>query len=433
MPKPVMTNPWVQAVAVVAAFVCLCILCYILSPVLVPLLFAFLVAYILDPVVDAIELRGFSRNWVIAMIALVAIVILLVLPLFLIQNLLAGAQHLIQTGAEGLRGGAFYSLFEPLMQKLRPFVLEVLTYAGWIGPGDRTSDLSALISQRIGEYVQQNAVQIVSSYAFQFAGAGQWAGQTAAQIMSSAGRNLIAFLEFVASVAVFGVVAVYLLKDFDEIVASVKELIPPSRRTRVTAIVAKIDEQIHGFLRGQIVVCACLGVLYSIGLLIFGVPFAIPIGLIGGAASFVPYLGFALTSLPAVILVVLQHGIDWHVLGVAATFGIAQAIEGTFLTPKIVGDKVGLGPVWVILAIMVFSSLLGFLGLLLAVPMAAALKVLVLETLAYYRSSPLFASSDSGEVESGEGASVVEPKAPPGAGPAAGTARRPRKRITKSS
>ena len=434
MLKPVLANSWVQAGLALAGLTCFCILCYVLSPVLVPLFFAFLVAYMLDPVVDRLESRGMQRTWAIAILALVAVVVLLVLPVFIIHNLFAGAQQLIQAGAEGIRGGAL----APLLERFRAPLLELLVQLGWIGPGESPPDLSALLAQRIGELVQLNAVQFIQDHAPQFVGAGRWAGSTAAQMLSSVGRGTIGLLEFLGSLALFAVVTVYLLRDFDGIVVSARELIPPRQRERVTDLVVRIDEQIHGFLRGQILVCACLAVMYSAGLAISGVPFAVPIGLIGGAASFVPYLGFALTSVPSLVLVLLQHGIDWHIIGVVATFGIAQMAEGTFLTPKIVGDKVGLGPVWVILAIMVFSSLLGFVGLLLAVPMAAALKVLVLEGLAYYRSSSVFTSSDSGRgpsnVASGsrEGGDS-EGTGGPDAGAPAGRARLPRRRIKKSS
>ena len=438
MLKPVITNPWVQAAVVVAALVCLCILCYILSPVLVPLFFAFLVAYMLDPVVDRLESRGVSRTWAIAAIAVIAVALLLVLPVFLIHNLFTGAQHLLQAGADGIRGGALRSLLDPLLQKIRPAVVSLLAYLGLIEPSQSPADLSAFIAQFIGQYVQINAMEFLRNYFPQFVGAGQWAGATAAQILSSVGRGAIDLLVFIGNVAVFAVVTVYLLRDFDGIVASVRDLIPPRQRPRVTALVVRIDEQIHGFLRGQILVCACLAVMYTTGLLISGVPFAVPIGLIGGAASFVPYLGFALTSIPSLVLVLLQHGLDWHVIGVIATFGFAQAVEGTILTPKIVGDKVGLGPVWVILAIMIFSSLLGFLGLLLAVPMAAVLKILVLEALASYRSSSLFTSPGSETGASGGASRSTEAwdsgrTEPSGAGGPADAVRRPRRRHKKSS
>jgi predicted PurR-regulated permease PerM len=431
--KSVLSNPWLRASAVLAGMGALVFLAYLLSPVLVPLLFAFIVAYVLDPVIDAFERKGVSRGAAIAVVAVLIIVIMIILPLFLMQDLFSGAQKLAQGGAEGIRGGALQSYLAPILEKMRPTIAQLLVYAGWIKPGDEGVDISALVSHRLGALVQENAANFVRSYASEFAGAGQWAGKTATQILAAAGRSALNVLESLANIAIFTVVAVYLLKDFDRIVAAAKDLLPPSNRERVSGVVAKIDEQIHGFLRGQVVVCACLGFLYASGLFISGVPFAIPIGLIGGTASFVPYLGFALTSIPSIVLVLLQHGLDWHVLGVFATFAIVQTLEGAFLTPKIVGDKVGLGPVWVILAIMVFSSLLGFLGLLLAVPLAAALKVLVAEGLACYKSSSFFVSEASVEL-SGSAACVGDDAA---SGienpPTAGAARRPRKRAMKSS
>ena len=141
-------------------------------------------------------------------------------------------------------------------------------------------------------------------------------------------------------------------------------------------------------------VCLCLGVMYAVGLFASGVPFAILLAAFGALASFVPYLGIVLTILPATTLCVIEHGLSGHVIGVLATFVIAQMLEGTLITPKIVGEKVGLNPVWVILAILVFGNALGFLGLLLAVPIAASLKVLVVEAVSYYRDSPVFVSGE---------------------------------------
>ena len=126
------------------------------------------------------------------------------------------------------------------------------------------------------------------------------------------------------------------------------------------------------------------------GYTICDVPFALLIALFGTIASLVPYLGVAMTVIPALVMVFLRHGLDWHIVGVLITFALAQGLEGNVLTPKIVGDKVGLHPVWVILAILVFGSALGFLGVLIAVPLAASLKVLVLEGVQYYKKSPLF-------------------------------------------
>ena len=160
----------------------------------------------------------------------------------------------------------------------------------------------------------------------------------------------------------------------------------------------QIDRQLKAFFRGQLIVCACLGTIYVIGLYVAGTPFALPLGVFGGIVSFVPFLGIALTLGPAVLLTLIAHGLDWHVLVVLITFGGAQALEGNYLTPKIVGSKVGLGPVWVILSVMTFGTVLGFKGLLVAVPLAATLKVLVVEAVGYYKGTSFFtAPPDDGD------------------------------------
>ena len=393
MLKPVMTNPWVQAAGAVVALALLCLLCYALTPVLVPLLFAFLAAYVLDPVVDFFEARRVPRSATIAVLAVLGVVLLLAIPVFLIPNLITQADHLINAGSEGVRSGALAKWVDPLLKRLP--LDDLVRYLGWAAPEELNVDPIAVIAAHIGTYVKENALQILRNYAPHMADMGQWAGETAAQILASIGRNVIKFILFLGNLALFVLVAGYLLNDFDRLIAAAKELVPPKYRAHTFSIVSKIDLQVHSFLRGQLFVCACLGMMYMVGLFISGVPFAIPIGFFGGAASFVPYLGVSLTILPSLLLVVLQHGLDWHLVGVLATFGIAQFLEGMVLTPKIIGNQVGLSPVWVILAIMVFSSLLGFVGLLLAVPMAAALKVLVIESVAYYKKSPVF-ESDGG-------------------------------------
>jgi predicted PurR-regulated permease PerM len=135
--------------------------------------------------------------------------------------------------------------------------------------------------------------------------------------------------------------------------------------------------------------------MYALGFWISGTPLALMIGAFGLVASFVPYLGVVLTSILAISLTLLAWGIDVHLIGVLITIGLAQFLEGNVLTPKIVGDQVGLNPVWVILAVLVFGNFLGFLGLLIAVPTAAALKVLVVEAVAYYKNSKVYRGSDA--------------------------------------
>jgi len=147
---------------------------------------------------------------------------------------------------------------------------------------------------------------------------------------------------------------------------------------------------LKSFLRGQLTVCAVLMGLYGVGLSLCGVPFALLIAIMGGAANIVPYAGPAITLVPALSLTLLTYGIDGHLLGLGVVFVCIQMCEGYLLTPRIVGSQVGLNPAWVIVAILVFSTVLGFFGLLLAVPIAAVSKVLILEAVEYYKESPAF-------------------------------------------
>ncbi|MCC6796349.1 MAG: AI-2E family transporter [Candidatus Hydrogenedentes bacterium] len=263
-------------------------------------------------------------------------------------------------------------------------------------------DARALLAEYIGKNVRDFAIEFMKTHASSLASFGQRAGVNIFGFATSVGQGLVDFLLFLANFALFAIVAGYLLKDFDPLKATARTLIPPRYAPKTLSILGKIDVQLRSFLRGQMTVCFLLGIMYTIGFLICGVPFAIIIGMFSIIASFIPFVGVATTAVLGILLTLLQHGTDWHIVGVLVVVGLVQFLEGNILTPRIVGEQVGLNPVWVILAIMVFGNFLGFLGLLLAVPIAAALKVLVVEGVAYYRASPVFAG----------GAGVVESEAP---------------------
>lgn len=389
---PVIRNPWVRAGAAVAAVILALFLIYLLSPVLVPLFFAFLVAYILDPVVDVMETYKIPRSRAVALLAMIGITILLAVPLLLVPSIIAQADGLVRATAEGLdeAGGLYGWIVEKL--PLREFVEAM----NWDPEGVEDYDPMDVIAVHVAEWVRGPAVDFLRAHAAQLATAGQTAGMGITSFFSAIAGFILGTLLFLGNLALFSFVAAYLLKDYDGIIAEAKALIPDPYRERVSDIFRKIDRQLRGFLRGQFIVALCLGAMYTIGLMIAGVPFAVLIGAFGVLASFVPYFGIVLTIIPSVVLCVMQHqGIDWHFAVVVATFVLAQMLEGTVLTPKIVGDQVGLGPVWVILAVLIFGSFLGFLGLLLAVPIAAALKVLVVEAVAHYRASNLYTGRES--------------------------------------
>ncbi|HOZ46906.1 MAG TPA: AI-2E family transporter [Candidatus Hydrogenedentes bacterium] len=385
MLKTVFGNPWIRAIGLLLAAVAFVALCVLLRSVLVPLLLAFLVAYVLDPVVDALERKGVRRTVSIGAIAALAIMLLASIPIFLVPRIISQAEGLVQAAKNA--GQAQDGMAERVTQLFHRLPLDdFVRAAGWVEPDATEVDARAVVATEVGNFVIEHATSFLKT----FANTGAATGKTVANVFSSIGRGTVGVLLFIGNFVLFTFVAGYLLKDFNAIIRHMKDLVPLKHRDRVFRLVAAVDAQIHGFLRGQALVCACLGVMYSIGLTISGVPFGVVIGVFGGVASFVPYLGFILAIGPAIVLALLQHGLSWHVIGVVATFTIAQSVEGSVLTPKIVGDQVGLNPVWVILAIMAFSTTLGFLGLLLAVPMAAALKVLVVEAVDAYQKSAFF-------------------------------------------
>ena len=189
---------------------------------------------------------------------------------------------------------------------------------------------------------------------------------------------------------IFGVVTVYLLRDFDRITAKVRDLIPVSRRDKVSEIFSKIDVNLKEFFRGQITVCLILSLIYSIGLTIVGVPLSFVLGFVAGFGNVIPYVGTVVGLGLAMVITFFQFHDIQHLVLVGLVFGIGQLLEGILITPKIIGSKLGLSPVVVIISILIWSQLLGFLGLLLAVPFTSVAKVLIDEGIIRYKGSSIY-------------------------------------------
>ena len=392
--KELLASPWARLGLLTGVLVLLAALCWMLSTVLVPLLFAFLVAYALDPVVDAFERRGIPRPAAIGILGFVSLLALVLTPILVVPSLIQQANDLITAAPQQVGEETLTQWADAIIEKLP--LAQTLHDVGWLEKREAsTQEIRAALAKGIGSLVRDNAVRVLKDNASTLASAGQQAGATAMHVLAAASSGTLRFIAFVGNLALFAFVAGYLLNDFDRLTASIGKLIPLRYRPRAVDIMSKIDVQMRSFLRGQVAVCICLGVMYAIGLLCAGVPFAVLLAAFGAVASFVPYMGLVLTIVPSVFLALVQHGIDWHILAVGATFVVAQMTEGFFLTPKIVGQQVGLHPVWVILAIMVFGGAFGLVGVLIAVPLAAALKVLVVEGVEYYRESAFFSDSSS--------------------------------------
>jgi predicted PurR-regulated permease PerM len=182
-----------------------------------------------------------------------------------------------------------------------------------------------------------------------------------------------------------------MLLDWDRMVSKIDNLVPREHVQTVRAIARDMNKAIAGFVRGQGTVCLLLGVIYAVGLTVVGLNFGLLIGLFAGLISFIPYVGSLIGLLLALGVGLVQFWPEWgHILGVAIAFGIGQFIEGNILQPKLVGSSVGLHPVWLMFALFAFGSLMGFTGMLIAVPTAAAIGVLVRFVISRYQQSPLY-------------------------------------------
>lgn len=325
---------WLIAIALVGW------LLYMLAPVLTPFVAAALLAYIGDPLADRLQKLKLPRT-----LAVVAVFLLTFLLIGLLV-LLVGPLIRTQVGA----------LFDALPEIIRQFEQV------WL------PNIAELLNLEIGDDVGIGA--FVARYGDM---AGSWGTKMLVSVSQSGGAVAAAVL----SLFLVPILTFYLLRDWDLIIVHLGALIPSAQHETVVGLAKETDEVLGAFLRGQLLVMLALSIIYSIGLGIVGLKFAVAIGVVSGLVSFVPYLGFVFGIVLASLTVVLEPDPLWPLVGVVATFSIAQALEGSLLTPKLVGDRIGLHPVLIIFAVAAGGQLFGFFGILLALPAAAVLSVLV--------------------------------------------------------
>jgi predicted PurR-regulated permease PerM len=204
----------------------------------------------------------------------------------------------------------------------------------------------------------------------------------------------LAVIDFVALVVITPVVAFYLLYDWDRMIAGIDDTLPRQHRDTIHRLMGELDQVLAGFVRGQLMVCAILGTFYAVGLSLIGLHFGLLIGVFAGLISFIPFVGSIVGGLLSIGVAVVQF---WDepvmIAAVAVVFGVGQAVEGNILTPKLVGGKVGLHPVWLLFALSAFGSLFGFVGLLVAVPAAASIGVFGRFLIERYKDGRLYRGS----------------------------------------
>jgi predicted PurR-regulated permease PerM len=326
---------WLIAVALVGW------LLYLLAPVLTPFIAAALLAYMGDPLADRLERLKLPRT-----LAVVAVFVLTFLVLGLLV-LMVGPLIRAQVGA---LLDALPEIVRQVEQVWLPNIAEMLDFE----VGEEDIGIGAFIS-RYGDM------------------AGSWGTKVLVGVTQSGGAVFAAVL----SLFLVPILTFYLLRDWDTILAHIGALIPSAQHDTIVGLARDTDERLGAFLRGQLLVMLALSIIYSVGLGIVGLEFAIAIGVVSGLVSFVPYLGFVFGIGLASLVVAADPEPLWKLVGVVATFSIAQFIEGSLLTPKLVGDRIGLHPVLIIFAVAAGGQLFGFFGILLALPAAAVLSVIV--------------------------------------------------------
>ncbi|WP_375550417.1 AI-2E family transporter [Rhodophyticola porphyridii] len=331
------------------------VILWALGDVILPFLVGGAIAYFLDPVADWLERKGFTRIWATVLISLVAILVVVVAALIVIPLLVSQLTGLIAAAPE-------------LFERLRDFL--TTRFPQLMDENSPLRDSLAAIS----ETLQSRGGELVNG------------------LLSSA----MSVLNFIVFIVVVPVVSFYLLWDWDRMVARVDDLLPRDHRPVIRGLAKDIDRTLASFVRGQGTVCLILGTFYAVSLMIVGLQFGVVVGFVAGLISFIPYVGALFGGALALGLALFQFwGEWWWILAVAAIFQVGQLVEGNILTPNLVGGSVGLHPVWLIFALSAFGSVFGFVGLLVAVPVAAAIGVLIRFGVEQYKQSLLYRGLDN--------------------------------------
>ncbi len=330
------------------------LLLYLLAPILTPFFTAALLAYLGDPLADRLE-KKVPRALAVSIVFLLLFAVITVFA-FLVFPMLAQQLTYLLSNMPGY--------IDNIQQHVVPRLAEGL------GIDSSLIDFETLKNLFKAHYAQ--------------------AGGLLSQVVSSIAASGMMLAAWAANLVLIPVVTFYLLRDWDVLVARIDELLPSRTQPVIRKLVKESDEVLAAFLRGQFMVMLALGIIYSAGLWFIDLRLALLIGMLAGLVSFVPYLGFIVGIVAASVAMLLQTHELVQLIPVAIVFAIGQLLEGMVLTPLLVGDRIGLHPVAVIFAVLAGGQLFGFVGVLLALPVAAVLAVLLRHAHDEYKSSRLF-------------------------------------------
>jgi len=323
---------------------------WFLGNTLLPYVLGAAIAYFVDPLADRLEEAGLSRAAATALLTVAAVLIFVLIALLVIPALIGQMIDLGNTLPE-------------LGANLQTFV---------------TTNFPTALEQD-------------STFRQMLSGLGETVQSRVADLANTLFASIGSLVNVAILVVIVPVVSVYLLLDWDRMMAGIDELLPRDHAPTIRRLAGEIDRTLSSFVRGMGTVCLILGTYYAVALMVVGLNFGLAIGFIAGLITFIPYLGALIGGALAIGLALFQFWGDWLRIGlVAAIFMLGQFVEGNFLTPKLVGSSVGLHPVWLLLALSVFGVVFGFVGMLVAVPVAASIGVLARFGVEQYKSGLLY-------------------------------------------
>jgi predicted PurR-regulated permease PerM len=331
---------------------------YLLKPVVVPFVAAFLIAYLFSPLVDVLHRIGLAR-WLSISIVFIGIGVVVTLVMWylvpLVWQQLMYARDSIPAGIHWIN----YTFLPWLSDSFNLVPMEI-----------DTDQISSVVM----DYVQTN-----------------YSADSIQAMLLKLAQSGLNFIQIGGTIVLIPIIAFYFLLDWDRMLDNLRRLIPrPYEKTTLT-IVSECHSVLGAFVKGQFLVMVLLGVVYAVGLQLIGLEIGLIIGMVAGLCSIIPYLGFAVGIIAAVIATFFQFGIDWwQLVLVGIVFMVGQAVEGYILQPFLLGDKIGLSPVAVVFAVLAGAQLAGFLGMLIALPVAAVIVVLLRHIREYYEHTPFY-------------------------------------------